>query len=123
MESVSFHLCFGQLNPRKKAFKNLESLTREDQQASTPKRYQVIYILCGGVLIIPVSGEINPRIKPFKTLENYFSGQKIRQTLFQAFISTGARREGQHATKISGELYCIQYYVERELINPCVSAA
>jgi hypothetical protein len=71
VESLSFHLRFSQLNPRKKAFKNLESLTREDQQASTPKRYQVLYILCGGVLIIPVSGDINPRkslLKPWKII-------------------------------------------------------
>ncbi len=101
MESVSFHLCFGQLNPREKKLLKTWKITEKRGPAGQHSKN------ISGNLFIMWGSEINPRIKPFKTLENYFSGQKIRQTLFQAFISTGARREGQHATKISGELYCI----------------
>ncbi len=104
MESVSFHLCFGQLNPRKKLLKTWKITEERGPAGQHSKKISGNLFIMWESVKNPCFVEINSRIKPFKSLENYFSGQKIRQTLFQAFIST-ARREGQHATKISGELY------------------
>jgi hypothetical protein len=124
VESVSFHVCFGQLNPRKKLLKTWNHRGERTSRPALQKDIRsFIYIMWGSVNN-PCFGEINPRIKPFSLLKPWKIISVAKKYAKLYFRHSSVLVQGERAsTPQRYQVNYTVYYVERELINPYVSAA